>query len=162
MKSERKYSLLEAKSKIEAWCAYQDRCFSEVERKLRSYGLDGEDVDRLVAELIRFDFLNEERFARSYCSGKFRMKGWGRIKIRQYLKQKQVNDRCIKYGMEEIDPDEYYKRALHLAERKWDDLRSEKNSWNKKAKVLRYLTQRGYESDIANEVLNELVSSTES
>ena len=155
MKSERKYSLLEAKTKIESWCAYQERCFSEVYTKLSSLGLDNEDIERLVAELIKANFLNEERFARAYCSGKFKLKGWGKIKIRQHLKQKRVNDKCIEYGMQEIDADEYLERLKSLAERKNQDLVNEKNAWNKKAKIVRFLQQKGYEQDLIYEVVND-------
>ncbi len=156
MTSERKYSLLEAKAKIEAWCAYRERSFTEVSTKLRSYGLDSEDIERLVGELIKSNFLNEERFARAYCSGKFRIKGWGRIKIRQHLKQKQVNEKCISYGMQEIDPDEYFERLKSLAERKSSDLYREKNPWNKKAKIIRFLQQKGYEQDLIYDAIGDL------
>jgi regulatory protein len=157
MMSERKYSLLEAKVKIESWCAYRERAFSEVHAKLKTFGLDNEDTDRLIAELIRSNFLNEERFARAYCSGKFRIKGWGRIKIRQHLKSKHVTDKCIQLGMQEIDPDEYYSYLIKLTHRKWSDLSKEKNHWNRKAKLIRFLQQKGYEQDFIYEAIGEVL-----
>lgn len=156
MKSERKYSLLEAKIKIEAWCAYQERCFSEVQSKLIQLGCSNEDVERLVAELIKSNFLNEERFARAYCSGKFRIKGWGKVKIRQHLKQKRVSEKCIEYGMQEIDCDAYFERLIALAERKQSDLKNESNNWTKRAKIMRFLQQKGYEQDLIYEAMNEI------
>lgn len=156
MTSERKYSLLEAKAKIEAWCAYRERSFSEVSTKLKSLGADAEDTERLIGELIKSNFLNEERFARAYCSGKFRINGWGRIKIRQHLKQKQVNEKCISYGLQEIDSNEYIERLKSLAERKAQDLHREKNAWNKKAKIIRFLQQKGYEQDLIYDVIGDL------
>lgn len=155
MKSERKYSLLEAKIKIEAWCAYQERCFSEVESKLIKLGCSDEDIERLVAELIKSNFLNEERFARAFCSGKFNIKGWGKVKIRQHLKQKRVSDKCIEYGMQEIDPDMYFNRLVSLAQRKQNELTKEVNPWVKKAKVIRFLQQKGYENDLIYEAMNQ-------
>jgi regulatory protein len=155
MKSERKYSLLEAKIKIEAWCAYQERCFSEVQSKLIQLGCSNEDVERLVAELIKSNFLNEERFARAFCSGKFNIKGWGKVKIRQHLKQKRVSDKCIEYGMQEIDPDMYFNRLVSLAQRKQNELTKEVNPWVKKAKVIRFLQQKGYENDLIYEAMGQ-------
>jgi len=156
MVSGRSYSLLEAKAKIEAWCAYQERCFFEVSTKLHAWGVDQEDRDRLIAELIRAGFLNEERFARAYCSGKFRIKKWGRIKIRQHLKAKQVTEICIRLGMEEIDSDQYAQTLLELAQRKWSELQRERDSWNKRAKVARFLQQKGYESDLIMDAVESL------
>ncbi|MCC7454537.1 MAG: RecX family transcriptional regulator, partial [Crocinitomix sp.] len=80
-----------AKSKIEAFCAYQERSHFEVKNKLESWFIDFRDINLLISELIETNFLNEERFASSYVSGKFRIKKWGKIKIRQQLKSKQVS-----------------------------------------------------------------------
>jgi regulatory protein len=156
MTSGRSYSLLEAKAKIEAWCAYQERCFFEVHTKLSSWGMDAEDSERLVAELIKAGFLNEERFSKAYCSGKFRIKRWGRIKIRQHLKAKRLSDMCIRLGMEEIDSDEYVQVIMELAQRKWGELLRERDSWAKRAKVARFLQQRGFESDLVMDALESL------
>lgn len=158
MTSGRSYSLLEAKAKIEAWCAYQERCFSEVLAKLKSWGQDEEDALRLISELIQSGFLNEERFARAYCSGKFRIKKWGRVKIRQHLKAKRVTDTCIRLGMHEIDPDEYESTLQDLALRKWGELKSDRDSWSKRAKVARFLQQKGYESDLIRDAVESLKS----
>lgn len=156
MKSECKYSLLEAKQKIEAYCAYQDRCHSEVENKLFSWGLDEEDRNVLIADLISNRFLDEERFAESFVSGKFNIKKWGRIKIKQYLKQKRVSDYSIKKGMTIIEPDAYYQTLEHLAERKKASLKTSENEWQQRAKIMRYLSAKGYEQDLVYEVINQL------
>ena len=79
MNSGRKYSLLEAKTKLEALCAYQERCSQELDRKMRTWGLDQEDRDALLADLISNNFLSEERFAEAYVSGKVNIKRWWKL-----------------------------------------------------------------------------------
>ncbi|MDX1445929.1 regulatory protein RecX [Lishizhenia sp.] len=156
MKSECKYSLLEAKQKIEAYCAYQDRCHSEVENKLFSWGLDEEDRNVLIADLISNRFLDEERFAESFVSGKFNIKKWGRNKIKQHLKQKRVSEYSIKKGLSIIEPDAYYSTLVHLAQRKKASLKASENEWQQRAKVMRYLHAKGYEQDLIYEVMDTL------
>lgn len=156
MKSERKISFLEAKSKLEAYCAYQERCHFEVSQKLISWGITGEQHDQLIADLITHRFLDEQRFAEAFVSGKFRIKKWGRIKIRQHLKQKHVSEYSIKKGLAEIDLEEYYTTLKNLAERKATELSKEKDPWQKKAKVMRFLASRGFEQELIYDVLGEL------
>jgi regulatory protein len=122
----------QALPKIKQYCAYQERCHQEVKEKLYSFGLYKNDIDQLIAQLIEENYLNEERFAQHYAGGKFRMKHWGRNKIKQALKQKQVSDYCIKKAMKEID-DEVYMKTLHkLAEQKLKTLKGERNIFIKK------------------------------
>jgi len=153
MKSECKYSFLEAKAKIEAYCAYQERCHFEVSTKLRSWGFFGDQENQLIADLITNRFLDEERFAESFVSGKFRIKKWGRIKIRQHLKQKHVSEYSIKKGMSSIGDKEYMNTLNHLAERKSVELEREKDPWKRKVKLMRYLISKGYEQDLIYDVV---------
>lgn len=155
MKSECNFSFLQAKQKIEAYCAYQDRCHYEVSNKLSQWGISGEQKEQLIADLIVNRFLDEERFAESYVSGKFRIKKWGRIKIRQQLKSKFVPEYCIRKALNGIDGDEYYSTLKQLAERKCDELKHERDSWKKKAKIMRYLASKGFEQDLIYEVMAE-------
>ncbi|MCH2226113.1 MAG: RecX family transcriptional regulator [Crocinitomicaceae bacterium] len=152
-----KYSLLEAKQKIEAYCAYQERCHSEVRKKLTGWKLDDEDVNVLISDLIQNNFLDEERFAGAFVSGKFRIKKWGRIKIKQHLKQKQISDYSIKKGMEEIEEQEYYATLVQLAESKNRLINTEDN-WQRLTKLQRYLHSKGYETELIREVTNAIVS----
>lgn len=145
-----KYSLLEAKQKIEAYCAYQERCDQEVRSKLNSWFLHSEDVDILISDLISNNFMNEERFAEAYVSGKFRIKKWGRIKIKQHLKQKQISDYSINKALSQIDEEEYWQTLQYLAENK---LVSGKNDWDRKAKLKRYLASKGFETSLIHEVV---------
>jgi regulatory protein len=103
--------------------------------------------------------LNEERYARAIARGKFRMKQWGRQKIIQALKLQKVSDYCIRKALKEIDADEYEQTLRKLAEKKWYELRAERKSLTKRAKVYRYLLQKGFEGDMINDVLKEIIPS---
>lgn len=149
-----KYSFLEAKQKIEAWCAYRDRCHHEVYNKLRDYGIDDEDTNALLSHLIEYKFLDEQRFADSFVSGKHRVKKWGRNKIIAHLKQKRIPARCIKDALKEIDEQEYRDILYSLALTKW---KSKKGSpFEIKIKVQRYLVSKGYEFDLVYNALEDV------
>ncbi len=153
--SKKVYSISEAKLKLEHYCIYQDRCQYEVEVKLREIGMIPLAVDEILAQLIQDNFVNEERFARSYARGKHRIKKWGRIKIKQGLKAKRISEYCIRKALTEIDQEEYYEILIRLANVKWDSLNGV--SFEKYGKVKRYLWGKGFESDLINDVLNDLV-----
>lgn len=156
MKSECKYSFLEAKTKLEALCAYQERCSYELNSKMISWGLYEDDRNALLADLITNNFLSEERFAEAFASGKVRIKKWGRIKIRVELKQKQISDYSIKKAFNQIDDSIYIDNLNHLAERKWNALSSETNEYTRKMKVYRYLSSKGYETDLIKECVESI------
>lgn len=146
------WSLQEAKVKIAAYCAYQDRCQKEVRTKLHEKGIYGEQAEELISEMISENFLNEERFAQSFVRGRFRLKKWGRNKILQELKFKGVSPNCIKSGMKEIDPEEYFQILCQVAEKKWR-MTKETDSFKRKYKVQQYLMSRGFEMDLILEVM---------
>lgn len=142
--------------KIKQYCDYQERCHAEVRDKLYSYGLNKNDVEPIISLLINENYLNEERFAIMYAGGKFRVKQWGKIKIKQSLKFKQVSDYCIKKALKEIDDLSYEKTFQKLAEQKLKTLKSEKNIFIKKRKLQDYLLQRGYESSLIGEEVKKI------
>jgi regulatory protein len=142
--------------KIKQYCAYQERCHKEVREKLHSFGLNKTEVDEIISTLINENYLNEERFAIHYAGGKFRMKQWGKNKIKQALKMKQVSDYCIKKALKEIDEISYEKAFLKLSEQKLKALKSEKNIFVKKRKLQDFLLQRGFESDLVREAVNAI------
>ena len=149
------YDLNTAREKIQAYCAYQERCHMEVTMKLKSWGLIQEAIDLLIIELIQFNFLNEERYARSYARGKFRIKKWGKLKIRMALKKREVSFKCIDIAMLEIDDKTYLNTLKELLQKK-NDVLKETNSYKRKMKLIRYLVTRGYEYDLIHDALVEL------
>lgn len=128
----------------------------EVRNKLYELGATTPEVNEMMAELIEHGMLNEERFARAIARGKFRMKQWGRKKILQQLKQKQISSYCIKKAMTEIDADEYEAVMRKLTTQKWAELKGEKNQPTKKMKTMRYMLQKGYEADMVMQMIKEL------
>ena len=123
--------------------------------KLKSWGLIQEAIDELITELIQFNFLNEERYARSFARGKFRIKKWGKMKIRMALKKRNVYFKCIDLAMLEIDDKTYLITLKELLQKK-NDILKETNSYKRKMKLIRYLVNRGYEYDLIHDALVEL------
>lgn len=146
---------LQALEKAKSYCAYQERCQQEVRDKLYEWGQYPDKVESIIAELITENFLNEERFATAYAGGKFRIKQWGRIKIKLALKQKKISDYCIKKALAAIDEADYLRTCQHLAEKKAKSV-EEKNPLVKKYKVIQYLLGKGYENDTIQNVLKHL------
>ncbi|WP_353127444.1 regulatory protein RecX [Parapedobacter pyrenivorans] len=144
----------QAKSKAEAYCAYQERSQQEVRDKLYSWGLHQAAVEQLIAELIGENYLNEERFAMAYTSGKFRMKGWGRHKIKQGLVQKQVSPPLVRIALASLDQREYRSKLHGLLQAK-ARLEKEKHPYKRKNKLLRYALGKGFESELILELLND-------
>lgn len=141
-----------ALTKLQQYCAYQDRCHSEVRNKLLSLKIYGDDLEEIISELIQEKYLDELRFAKSYARGKFRIKKWGKNKIKQNLKAKQVSDYCIKKAMQEIDDEEYIETLKNIISSRIinnDNL----NDYQFKLKVIRYCQNRGYELDVINELI---------
>lgn len=143
-----KFSKEQALPKIKQYCAYQERCHSEVKEKLYSFRLYKTEVEQLLSQMIEENYLNEERFAIQYAGGKFRMKQWGRVKIKHALKQKQVSEYCIKKALSQIAEKDYNETFYKLAEQKLKTLKSEKNIFIKKRKLQDYLLQKGYEMEL--------------
>jgi regulatory protein len=143
----------EARKKIRHYCAYQERCHQEVEAKLYSYGLNETERMTLIGELLEENFLNEERFAHSYVRGKFRMKQWGKEKIKSGLMMKGVSSYCIKTALKTIEWEEYGGTIRKLYH--------QKNSGKKKVsqmqhqKTVQYLMQKGYAYADIHRVLQE-------
>jgi regulatory protein len=146
----------QALQKIRHYCAYQERCHSEVREKLYSFGLWKKDTELILSQLIEEDYLNEERFAIGFSGGRFRMKHWGRIKIRYELSRKKISEYCIRRALQHIDEADYQRRLKELALDKWLHHRKEKNIFARKRKVQDYLLQKGYEPDLIGNMLREM------
>ena len=146
-------------NKVKQYCTFQDRSHQEVKEKLYALGLHKQQVEELLAQLIEEDYLNEERFATQFARGKFRIKNWGRIKIKYELKQKRVSIYNINKAMEEIDETDYIKTLHKLAKKKWL-LIKEGNLMMRKAKTVQYLLQKGYERFLAMQAVDVLANET--
>lgn len=144
----------EALSKAEHYCAYQERAQQEVRDKLYEWGLWPDAVEQTISELISGGFLNEERFAKAYTLGKFRQKGWGKIKIKQGLKLKRVPEVLIKKALALIDGDAYTATLTDILIKKAKTL-PEKDRFKRRYKLQQYAVSRGYESDIILDVLKD-------
>lgn len=146
--------------KIRHYCAFQERTQEEVKRKLSGYGISWNDANLLISKLIEEGFLNEERFAKSFAGGKFRMKGWGRKKIEMELKMRKVSAYSIRKAiMEEIDLKDYEKTLQKLFEKKWNSLKGPENThYTKQAKTRQYLLSRGFENDIISRIMKSYLN----
>ena len=147
----------QALQKLRQYCAYQERSHSEVQQKLYELGIRKQDQDEIISTLIEEDYLNEERFAKAFAGGKFRMKDWGRKKIFYALKEKKVSEYSIKQAMKEIDEEEYLKNLKELVEEKYNSLKEEQSLVRKK-KTVDYMLQKGYEFDLVTKAVNELTN----
>ncbi|WP_199141428.1 regulatory protein RecX [Pedobacter sp. ASV12] len=133
--------------KAESWCAYQERSQQEVRNKLYDWQLKPNEVEEIIGELIVNNFLNEERFALAYASGKANIKKWGRLKIKQGLKLKKVPDKLIQKALNSLDGDKYFEDLCQAVLKKEKTL-TEKDPFKKKYKLLNYLMGKGYEKDL--------------
>ena len=149
---------MDIKTAIYRYCNYQERSHQEVRDKLYELGAHTTEVNELIATLIEADMLNEERFAKAFVRGRFRLKYWGRIKIIQHLKQHRISAYLLGKALKEIDPGEYFSTATKLATRKWESLKGERDSFVRRGKVYKYMQQKGYESTVIKEIIQELPS----
>ena len=144
----------QARIKAESFCAYQERSQSEIRDKLYEWGLHQQDVEQIIAELIENNFLNEERFALAYTLGKFRIKGWGKIKIKQGLKFKRVPDKLIQKSLQKIDPEDYLEKLRVLLKKKSATV-AEKDPYKRRYKLMKYAAGRGFEKDLISDLLKD-------
>ena len=144
-----------ARQKMEFYCSYQERCHQEVQEKLYSYDLSEKERNQIIVHLIEHNFLNEERFARSFTRGKHRIKHWGKIRIVNELKQRQISAPNIKCALTEIPEEEYQDTFDKLAEKHWETIR-ETNALKKKKKFCDYLLRKGWESNLVYGKMKEL------
>mgnify|MGYP001213382747 FL=1 len=156
MASVKPISLPEARAKIYRYCAYQERCHNEVRSKLFEYGLTRNDVEELITDLITEGYLNEERFARSYAGGKFRMKKWGRVRITRELEARDISPYCIRMALSEVEDDDYLNTLRELLSKKAAQV-DEENIFVKRDKVATYAIQKGFEPDLVWTTVREVI-----
>lgn len=142
-----------AKTAIRKYCSFQERCQSEVKIRLAQMGLTSDVIDNILSDLILEGYLSEERYSRAYARGKFNIKKWGRIKIKQSLISKGVTSKCIKIGLSEIDDIEY-RNCLDILISKRLLITHTKYS---QSALLKYFQNRGFENDLILDLLQEKV-----
>ncbi|MDC6388140.1 regulatory protein RecX [Maribacter sp. PR1] len=157
MNHKENYTVDEATRKLEGYCAYQDRCHKEVVRKLKEMGMISIAIDTIVSHLINENYLNEERFAKSFARGKFKIKKWGKNRIVNELKFRDISRYNIQTALKEIDGPEYFTTLDNLAKKRLAQI-NERNIQKRKRKLADYLLYRGWESHLVYEKTNELIS----
>lgn len=147
----------QALQKAKHYCGYQERSHQEVKEKLYGFGLYKQQVEELLSQLIEENYLNEERYATTFAGGKFRMKQWGRVKIKYELKQKRISEYCIKKGLKEIEEEDYLAVLQKLAEKKWESIKGEGvNGIVKQVKTTDFLLQRGFEPELIRQAIGKI------
>lgn len=149
------FTVEEVKRKLESYCVYQDRCHKEVEKKLNEFGMIPQAKEYILLHLLQEGFLNEERFAKSFARGKFRIKKWGKERIVRELKLRDITSANIKIALKEIEEEEYWNTATELVIKKNSEIREE-NLFKRKNKIYQYLKYRGFENQMILELLNDL------
>jgi regulatory protein len=156
MDQRKKYISKEAAlQKIQRFCAYQERCHKEVRFKLIELGIYGDDLEELMVSLIADNFLNEERFAKTYARGKFRLKQWGKLRIIRELKARDISDYCIKKAVGEIDETEYVNTIRGIISKKKGLESNTLDAFSLHQKLAHYAISRGYEPDLVWRVIKE-------
>ena len=146
----------EALAKLQRYCAYQERCHNQVRTKLIEIKCYGDTLEEVITALIQEDFLNEQRYAETFTSGKYRLKSWGRNKIIQELKKKYVSDYCIRKGLANIDETEYLE-TLGRTMRKYHHQYQHLDAFNLRGRMFKYGMNKGYTAQEMNVVLDEIV-----
>lgn len=154
---QRESSDQDALNKIFRYCAYQERSHLDVKNKLFEYEISSTKVDEILSYLITEGFLNEERYAKAFAGGKFRIMKWGRLKIQRELESSGVSTRNIARGLAEINPSEYSQTLLGLVKKKSNQVEDD-NIYKKKNKVARFVMGKGYEPELVWEIVNDVMS----
>ena len=143
--------------KAASYCAYQERTQDEVKQRLKKWDVWGDEADEIIAELISMNYLSEERFAKTYAGGKFRMKNWGRMKIKQELHRRGLSEYSIEKGMKEIGDTAYLEGLKDLLAKKKILLeRTEPDKFKLKQKLVRFALGKGYESELIWKTIEEI------
>ena len=156
MYNRKTYTVDEALLKLQNYCAYQERCHQEVRQKLKGMHMIPEAIDKIIVHLLEHNFLNEERFAKTFVSGKFKIKKWGKYRLTLELKKKDISKHNINLAISQITNTEYIEVFNDLAEKKVISIR-ESDKWKKKKKLVDYLLYRGWESYLVYDKVNELI-----
>ncbi len=156
MRTKKSYTVDEATKLLENYCAYQERCHKEVEQKLYDINMIPEAKEKIILHLLQHNFLNEERFAKAFVRGKFSIKKWGKIRIVNELKFRNISAYNIKSSLKEINNEDYLEALQKIAEKKLP-LIKESNLFKKRNKLATFLISKGFESDLVFKTVKALI-----
>lgn len=149
--------MADVKQSIQRWCALQERSSFEVTQKLILWNINKDEIPKIINELRSDNFLNDERFAEDFARGKFRIKNWGKNKIRLSLQQKKVKQEYIDRAIAKLDELDYFDSLKTLAEKKYQLFPDKLSEYEKKVKLYQFLLSKGFENNLIREILDELV-----
>jgi regulatory protein len=141
--------------KLEKYCAYQERCTSEIIAKLKYWKVNEKHFDSIISKLKEENFLDEVRFAKAYARGEFHSNKWGKRKIFFELNHKNIPDAIIHAGLDDIDPEEYRQALKELITKKNEELKKKK-TLNIRGKIINFAQGKGYETDLIFDMVKEL------
>jgi len=156
MQKKKSYTVDELQKKMEYYCVYQDRCHQEVERKMNEHQLIPEAKEKILLHLMQHDFLNEERFSKSFARGKFRIKNWGKQRIIRELKTKNISNYNINSALKEIDDEDYLETIYRITKNRNHTI-TENNIYKRKKKLQDFLLRKGYEYDLIFKIVNAVI-----
>ena len=156
MKEKKYFSIEEIKRKLERYCVYQDRCHKEIETKLQEFVLIEEAKNQIILHLMEHDFVNEERYCKSFARGKFNIKKWGKQRIVRELKFRDISAYNIKTALKEIDEEDYVNTIVEIAEKR-NQLINESDIYKRKKKLSDFLIRKGYEYDLIFSTIKNLL-----
>ena len=157
MQKKKSYTVDELQKKMEYYCVYQDRCHQEVERKMNEHQLIPEAQEKILLYLMQHNFLNEERFSKSFARGKFRIKNWGKQRIVRELNFRNISSYNIKTALKEINEEDYLQTIYRITENKNNNI-SEKNIHKRKKKLTDFLLRKGFEYDLIFKTVKDIIN----
>ncbi len=157
MINQKTYTITEATQHMERYCAYQERCHKEVQQKLKQMGMIPDAIDQIIHHLLQHNFLNETRFSQAFARGKFRTKKWGKNRIVNELKFREISKYNITIALKEISETDYQKTFHALADKRMKQIINEENLQKKRKKLADYLLYRGWESFLVYDKVREFI-----
>jgi regulatory protein len=157
IQNKKSFTVDEFQKKLEHYCVYQDRCHQEVERKMGEYQLIPEAQEKILLHLMQHNFLNEERFSKSFARGKFRIKNWGKQRIVRELNFRNISSYNIKTALKEINEEDYLQTIYIITENKNNNI-FEKNIHKRKKKLTDFLLRKGFEYDLIFKTVKDIIN----
>ncbi len=151
----KEYSFDELLHKAASYCSISEHCISEVELKLKAWGVESDKADKIIDRLKEENFINEKRFCIAFVKDKFHFNKWGKIKISYSLKQKGLENSLITNALNTIDDGEYEEMLAVLLKTKLKTIKWE-YEYEKMGKLFNFAQSRGFESAVIDKVVRNL------